>query len=78
MTALKKVKLFIACLSDEYASNDRCRMEFQYAKKTLKIPVIPVVVGLLLMVGYIVIVFGRAKGEVLISCHTQKFSNKFW
>jgi len=43
--ALKRSKVFIACLSDEYASNDRCRMEFQYAKKTLKLPVIPLVVN---------------------------------
>ncbi|XP_078489481.1 uncharacterized protein LOC100182474 [Ciona intestinalis] len=45
VSALKRVKVFIACLSDEYASNDRCRMEFQYAKKTMKLPVIPLVVG---------------------------------
>lgn len=45
VTALKRVKVFIACLSDEYASNDRCRMEFQYAKKTMRLPVIPLVVG---------------------------------
>ena len=45
VTTLKKSKIFIACLSDEYASNNRCRMEFQYAKKTLKIPVVPIVVG---------------------------------
>jgi len=45
VSKLKKSKVFIACLSDEYASNERCRMEFQFAKKTLKIPVIPVVVG---------------------------------
>nr|XP_039270005.1 uncharacterized protein LOC120344759 [Styela clava] len=45
VSALKRSKIFIACLSDEYASNDRCRMEFQYAKKTMRIPVIPLVVG---------------------------------
>ena len=45
VAAMKKAKVFIACLSDEYANNDRCRMEFQYAKKTLKLPVIPVVVS---------------------------------
>lgn len=45
VTTLKRSKIFIACLSDEYASNNRCRMEFQYAKKTLKIPVLPIVVG---------------------------------
>ena len=36
---LKRSKVFIACLSDEYANNNRCRMELQYAKKTLNIPV---------------------------------------
>lgn len=44
VNALKQAKVFVACLSDEYASNDRRRMEFQYAKKTLKLPVIPIVV----------------------------------
>ena len=51
VSALKKSKVFIACLSDEYARNDRCRMEFQYAKKTLRLPVIPVVVSLLNDIG---------------------------
>ena len=47
VTTLKRSKVFLACLSDEYASNNRCRMEFQYAKKTLRIPVIPIVVRLI-------------------------------
>jgi len=45
VVSLKRSKVFIACLSDEYANNNRCRMEFQYAKKTMNIPVIPIVVG---------------------------------
>lgn len=44
LQAMKSAKVFISCLSDEYASDDRCRMEFQYAKKTLNLPVIPLVV----------------------------------
>ncbi|KAJ3081601.1 hypothetical protein HK102_002238, partial [Quaeritorhiza haematococci] len=35
----------IACISDEYAKSDNCRMEFLYASKTLKLPIIPVIVG---------------------------------
>lgn len=38
-------KVFVACLSDEYVKDEICRQEFQYAKKTAKKPVIPVVVG---------------------------------
>jgi len=44
-TTLKRTKVFIACVSDEYANDETCRMEFQYAKKTLGLPVIPIVVG---------------------------------
>jgi len=44
-STLKRTKVFIACVSDEYASDETCRMEFQYAKKTLRLPVIPIVVG---------------------------------
>ena len=42
---MKHAKVFIACISDEYVANDECRMEFQYAKTTLNIPIIPLVVG---------------------------------
>lgn len=38
-------KVFVACLSDEYVKDEICRQEFQYAKKTARKPVIPVVVG---------------------------------
>eukprot|EP00794_Sanderia_malayensis_P015993 gene15993-17604_t len=42
---MKKAKVFIACISDEYVANNECRMEFQYAKTTLNTPVVPLVVG---------------------------------
>lgn len=42
---INTAKVFVACLSDEYVKDEICRQEFQYAKKTLKKPVIPVVVG---------------------------------
>ena len=42
---MKSSKVFIACISDDYVANEQCRMEFQYAKSTLRKPVIPVIVG---------------------------------
>eukprot|EP00298_Acanthocystis_sp_HF-20_P015273 c21080_g1_i1.p1 GENE.c21080_g1_i1~~c21080_g1_i1.p1 ORF type:complete len:422 (-),score=173.13 c21080_g1_i1:117-1382(-) len=42
---LISAKVVVAFLSDEYAKSENCCMEFQFAKKTLRIPVIPVVVG---------------------------------
>ena len=42
---MRNSKVFIACISDDYAANEQCRMEFQYAKSTLRKPVIPVVIG---------------------------------
>ena len=42
---IKNAKVFVACISDEYVANNECRMEFQYAKTTLGIPVVPLVVG---------------------------------
>ena len=44
-TMMKHAKIFIACISDQYVNNEKCRMEFQYAKSTLRKPVIPLVVG---------------------------------
>lgn len=43
--AMKKAKVFVACISDEYTQNQMCRMEFQFAKSTLKKPVVPLVFG---------------------------------
>ena len=45
VSKLKNSKVFIACISDQYVLNEQCRMEFQYAKSTLKKPVIPLVFG---------------------------------
>lgn len=42
---INTAKVFVACLSDEYVKDEICRQEFQYAKKTAKKPVIPIVVG---------------------------------
>ncbi|XP_048580168.1 uncharacterized protein LOC116604300 [Nematostella vectensis] len=42
---INSAKVFVAFLSDEYASDEICRQEFQYAKKTAKKPVVPVVIG---------------------------------
>lgn len=44
-TSMKKAKVFVACISDEYTQNQTCRMEFQFAKSTLKKPVVPLVFG---------------------------------
>ncbi|XP_048241150.1 uncharacterized protein LOC124116403 [Haliotis rufescens] len=42
---LRKCKVMIACVSEQYAESKNCRMEFRFAISTLKIPVILVVVG---------------------------------
>uniref|UniRef100_A0A7M5UQ35 C2H2-type domain-containing protein n=1 Tax=Clytia hemisphaerica TaxID=252671 RepID=A0A7M5UQ35_9CNID len=42
---MKKAKVFVACISDQYTQNQTCRMEFQFAKSTLKKPVVPIVFG---------------------------------
>ncbi|XP_065068672.1 uncharacterized protein LOC135693983 [Rhopilema esculentum] len=42
---MKKAKVFVACISDQYVANNECRMEFQYAKTTLGTPIVPLVVG---------------------------------
>lgn len=43
--SMKKAKVFVACISDDYTQNQTCRMEFQFAKSTLKKPVVPLVFG---------------------------------
>jgi len=45
VSLMKKSKVFVACIDDEYVLNEDCRMEFQYAKATLKKPVIPLIFG---------------------------------
>ena len=42
---MKKCKVIIACISNEYAHSDKTRMELQFTKKTIKKPILPVVVG---------------------------------
>jgi hypothetical protein len=42
---LKSTKVVVVCVSDEYALSENCRTEIQFAIKSLKKPVIPVIVG---------------------------------
>lgn len=44
-TAMNDCKFVIACVSSEYADSDNSRMEFQFATKSLKKPVIVALVG---------------------------------
>ena len=43
--ALKNAKVVVPCVSSEYANSPNCRMEFQFAVKTLQKTVIPLIVG---------------------------------
>ena len=43
--ALKSAQVVVPCVSTEYANSNNCRMEFQFAMKTLHKPVIPLIVG---------------------------------
>lgn len=42
---LKNSKVFVACIDNNYVEDETCRMEFQFAKSTLRKPVIPLVFG---------------------------------
>ncbi|EDQ86872.1 uncharacterized protein MONBRDRAFT_27923 [Monosiga brevicollis MX1] len=42
---LQNTKLVVAFVSDEYAMSENCRTEFQFACKSLKKPIVPIVVG---------------------------------
>ena len=42
---IKSAKVVIPCISDDYSKSANCRMEFQFALKSLNKPIIPVVVG---------------------------------
>jgi hypothetical protein len=42
---LSAAKLVLVFISDEYSESDNCRMEFQFALKSLKKKVVPIVVG---------------------------------
>ena len=43
--ALKDAKVVIPFISKEYAESVNCRMEFQFAMKSLKKPILPLIVG---------------------------------
>jgi hypothetical protein len=45
LAAMSSAKVIVACLSDAYAAETNTRQELQYAKKTLKRPVVPIIVG---------------------------------
>ena len=42
---IQKCKVFVAFISNEFAKDERCQQQFQFAKKSKGVPVIPVVVG---------------------------------
>ncbi|XP_047126629.1 uncharacterized protein LOC124807920 [Hydra vulgaris] len=42
---IKSAKVVIPCISDDYSKSANCRMEFQFALKSLNKTIIPVVVG---------------------------------
>ena len=44
-TALSKAKVLVACVSKEYAESENCKMEFQFAAKSLKKPLVALIVG---------------------------------
>jgi len=45
VVALASASVCVACISDAFAANTHSRQELQYAKKTLKKPVVPLIVG---------------------------------
>ena len=81
---MKSSKVFVACISDEYVLNEQCRMEFQYAKATLKKPVVPLVIGdgmewMMSVVGMFYFAglefqLGCHGGRVTIACHGVGFN----
>ena len=42
---IQKAKVFLAFISNEFATDNNCQQQFQYAKKSRGCPVIPIVVG---------------------------------
>lgn len=42
---LKRAKVVIACVSDEYVLSKNCQMEFRFASMTLRVPILIVIVG---------------------------------
>lgn len=45
VSRIKKCKVVIPCISNEYANSDNNRMELQFSKKTMKKAILPIVVG---------------------------------
>ena len=45
VSRIKKCKVVIPCISNEYAKSDTNRMELQFSKKTMKKAILPIVVG---------------------------------
>lgn len=45
VSRIKKCKVVIPCISNEYANSDTNRMELQFSKKTMKKAILPIVVG---------------------------------
>ena len=43
--SLAKAKVIVACVSQEYADSQNCRMEFQFAARSLKKPIVALLVG---------------------------------
>ena len=43
---INKCSLVVACLSDEYANSQNCKLEFRFAHTSLKVPIIKAVVGI--------------------------------
>eukprot|EP00048_Salpingoeca_helianthica_P016947 m.234949 g.234949 ORF g.234949 m.234949 type:complete len:820 (-) comp19846_c0_seq1:142-2601(-) len=44
-SGMQKAKAVVVFISDEYANSDNCRMELQFAAKSLKRTIVPVIVG---------------------------------
>ncbi|EDV23062.1 uncharacterized protein TRIADDRAFT_57945 [Trichoplax adhaerens] len=42
---LRKSKLFVACVSDEYVKSNNCIMEFRFAVTTLRLPTVLAIIG---------------------------------
>ena len=43
--SLANAKVIVACVSQEYADSQNCRMEFQFAARSLKKPIVALLVG---------------------------------
>jgi hypothetical protein len=43
---MNEAKMVVACISDEYAQSENCKLEFRFAHVSLKLPIVKAVVGL--------------------------------